>query len=162
MINTALEAMWDGANGIFADPDELWAEGTDVANLANDLANASTSNYRFLVNQGEVGGIQSGLAVDQFRNPITRKVIDIRVHPYFPQGTATLNSWKIPQPWSNVGNVWENAMVQDYLSISWPVVDVTFRYSLFWYGTLFCSAPQYNGLLQGIQKSTVSSGGSFS
>lgn len=154
VVNTALEAMWNGPSGIFADPDDLWVEGTDVTRLADDLATSSSSNYRFFIGQPEVGGVQAGVAVDQFRNPITRKVINVRVHPYFPQGTAMLPSWKLPQPWSNVGNVWENVMVQDYLSISWPVVDVTFRYSLFWYGALFSPAVQYNGLLQGLQAST--------
>lgn len=162
VVNTALEGMWSGPTGIFADPDDLWVEGTDVTRLADDLSTQSASNYRFLIQQGEVGGVQAGLAVDQFRNPITRKVINVKVHPYLPQGTAILPSWKLPQPWSNVSNVWENVMVQDYLSISWPVVDVTFRYSLFFYGALFSAAVQYNGLIQGLQKTTTTVGGLYS
>lgn len=153
VINTALEAMWDGARGIFADPDDLWCEGTDATNLSTSLADDSgNTNYRLFIQQSEVAGIKAGVAVSEFTNPITRKTVNIKVHPYFPQGTAMLLSWKLPQPWSNVGNVWENVMVQDYLSISWPVVDVTFRYSLFFYGTLFSPAVQYNGLLQGLQR----------
>ena len=37
----------------------------------------------------------------------------------------------------------------------YAVIDVTFRYSLFQYGTLFSPAPQYNFLLQGLQLSNV-------
>lgn len=161
VIDTALQAMWNGPSGIFADPDDLWVEGTDVTRLAHALSESSTSNYRLFIGQPDVGGAKAGLAVDQYLNPITRKVINLRVHPYFPQGTAALMTWKLPQPWSNVSNVWENVMVQDYLSISWPVIDVTFRYSLFWYGALFSPAVQYNGLLQGLQASTPSAGGSY-
>jgi hypothetical protein len=165
-INAMLAGMWDGPAGIFADPDDIWAEGGDLARLAGSLANqngsSSPNNYRFFISQNEVGGVQAGVAVDEFRNPITRKVINLRTHPYVPQGTAMALSYKLPQPWSNVGNVWENVMVQDYLSISWPVVDVTFRYSLFMYGALFSPAVQYNGLLQGLQKTTVSNGGTYS
>lgn len=156
-INTALEAMWDGSSGIFADPDDLWCEGSDLARLGQALANVSAgeAGYRFFVNQSEVSGVRAGVAVSEYTNPITRKVMNLKVHPYIPQGTALLMSWKLPQPWTNVGNVWENVMVQDYLSISWPVVDVTFRYSLFMYGSLFSPAVQYNGLIQGLQKSAT-------
>jgi hypothetical protein len=119
VLSTALEQMWDGPNGIFADPDDVWAEGGDLARLAGSLANqnnqSSPNNYRFFINQNEVGGVQAGVAVSEFRNPVTRKVVNLRVHPYIPQGTAIPVSYKLPQPWSNVGNVWENVMVQDYL-----------------------------------------------
>lgn len=154
-INTALEAMWDGPSGFLADPDDLWAEGSDLARFAQSVVNSSSNNYRLFIQQSEVGGIQAGAAIAEVRNPITQKLVNCRVHPYLPQGTAQLMSWKLPQPWNNVSNVWENVMVQDYLSISWPVVDVTFRYSLFMYGCLFTPAVQYNGLLQGIQKSAT-------
>lgn len=119
LINTGLAAMWDGANGIFADPDDIWAEGSDLMRLAGSLANQTNSsnpnNYRFFINQNEIGGVQAGVAVSEFRNSITQKVVNLRVHPYIPQGTATALSYKLPMAWSNVGNVWENVMVQDYL-----------------------------------------------
>jgi hypothetical protein len=151
-LNTALKAMWNGPTGFLADPDELWAEGSDLTNLANSL-DSNTRGYRFLIDQSKINDVRAGVAVSEFTNPVTRKVIQLKVHPYIPQGTAMLMSWKLPHPMANVTNVWENVMVQDYLSISWPVVDVTFRYSLFMYGALFTPAVQYNGLLQGLQKS---------
>lgn len=132
LINTMLASMWDGPNGTFADPDDIWAEGGDLTRLAGSLANQNNSsnpnNYRFFIQQNEVTGVRAGVAVSEYTNPVTRKVVDLRVHPYLPQGEAMALSYKLPQPWTNVGNVWENVMVQDYLSISWPVVDVTFRY----------------------------------
>jgi hypothetical protein len=132
VINNGLVAAWDGPSGIFADPDDIWAEGGDLTRLAGSLANqnnsANPNNYRFFISQSEVGGVTAGVAVSQYKHPITQKTINLRVHPYLPQGTAMGLSYKLPMPWTNVGNVWENVMVQDYLSISWPVVDVTFRY----------------------------------
>ncbi len=44
-------------------------------------------------------------------------------------------------------------MVQDYVSIAWPVIDATFRYSIFLYGALAAHAPQFSGILQGLQVS---------
>lgn len=162
-LNNALEGMWNGPSGVFANPDELWGEGGDLARLAASMANASTGNagYRFEVNQSDVANLRAGAAVSEYVNPVTRKIIGLNPHPYIPQGTAIPISWTLPQPIQNVSNVWENVMVQDYLSISWPVVDVTFRQSLFFYGTLFSPAVQFNGLLQGIQKSTPSNGGTY-
>lgn len=120
LINTGLAAMWDGANGIFADPDDIWAEGSDLMRLAGSLANQTNSsnpnNYRFFINQNEIGGVQAGVAVSEFRNSITQKVVNLRVHPYIPQGTAAALSYKLSMPWSNTGNIWENVMVQDYLN----------------------------------------------
>jgi hypothetical protein len=46
-------------------------------------------------------------------------------------------------------------MVQDYVSIAWPVIDATFRYSIFMYGALVSHAPYYSGLIQGLQVSDV-------
>lgn len=119
VINTGLSQAWDGPNGIFADPDDIWAEGGDLMRLAGSLANQNGSsnpnNYRFFISQQEVGGVTAGVAVSQYKHPITQKTINLRVHPYIPQGTAMALSYKLPMPWTNVGNVWENVMVQDYL-----------------------------------------------
>jgi hypothetical protein len=62
-------------------------------------------------------------------------------------------SYTMPFAWSNVSNVVEFVTVQDYLSISWPVIDASFRYSMFAFGSLVVNAPFYCGLIQGVQKS---------
>jgi hypothetical protein len=46
-------------------------------------------------------------------------------------------------------------VVQDYVSLSWPVIDTTFNYSIFFYGTLVAHAPMYSGMIQGLQQSEV-------
>lgn len=117
------------------------------------VVNGNGLNYTIFVQQDEVANVTAGIAVSQFTNPVTRSTVRMTVHPYFPQGSAVGMSYTLPQVQTNVSNVWENVMVQDYISINWPVIDVTFRYSMFMYGTLFCPAPQYNFLLQGLQQS---------
>ncbi len=156
VIDTALEALYDSQNAFLADPAELWCEASDATRLAQDLRNAGNNeNFRFFIEQNDMSNIVAGGAVSQYVNPVTRSIMRITVHPYLPQGTAVPMSYTLPQAQTNLPNVWENVMVQDYISINWPVVDVTFRYSLFFYGTLYCPAPQYNGLLQGLQRSSV-------
>jgi hypothetical protein len=161
VINNALQALWDGTGagistyGAYrADPSELIAEGGDVMRLSNDIVQVgANTNYRLFIDQGEVPGTRLGAAVSEFQNPITRSVVRIVVHPWLTQGTALLMSYTLPMAWSNVSNCWEFNTVQDYLSISWPVIDATFRYSMFTFGAMVANAPQYSALLSGIQKS---------
>lgn len=158
-VNNALQNLFDGSGsnnpGAFrADPAELIGEGGDLMRMSNDIVQSGqATNYQLLINQTDVSGVRSGAAVSEFQNPITRSLISLLVHPWLTQGTAMLMSYTLPFTWSNVSNVWEMVMVQDYLSISWPVIDATFRYSLFQYGALVSQAPQYCALLQGIQAS---------
>lgn len=160
VVANALQEVYDGTTAsYFADPAELWGEASDLKNLSLSLADtAGNLNYDIFVNQDQVSNVIAGMAVSQFANPVTRSTMKMTVHPYFPQGTVAGLSYTLPQVQTNVSNVWENVMVQDYISINWPVVDVTFRYSLFFYGTLWSPAPQYNFMLQGLQKSSTAGG----
>jgi hypothetical protein len=155
VLNTALQQMWDGSGAYRADPAEIIAEGGDVMRMSNDIvnSNSTTGAYRLFVEQSEVPGVRLGAAVSEFQNPITRSPVRVVVHPWLTQGTALLMSYQLPMSWSNVSNVWEYNLVQDYLSISWPVIDATFRYSMYTYGAMVCNAPFYCGLLQGLQQS---------
>jgi hypothetical protein len=159
-VNNALLGMWDGSNvggtssAFRADPAELICSGYDATNLSSSLTtNSSTNAYRIFLTPNDQTGAREGAAVSEVVNPVTRNVVKIMVHPAFTQGTALLMSYTLPFSWSNVSNVVEKTVVQDYLSISWPVIDPSFRYSIFYYGALTLNAPQYCGLLQGLQRS---------
>jgi hypothetical protein len=89
-------------------------------------------------------------------------MVSVVTHPYLQQGNALLMTYNLPQSFSNVTNAWEVCNVQDYISISWPVIDVTFRYSLFLYGTLIAAAPQFSGRLGGIQRTGSATAGNWS
>ena len=157
VLNNAFQNLWDGTGNTYgayrADPAEIIAEGSDVSRLSGDIVNqGSATNYRLFVEQSEVPGVRLGAAVSEFQNPITRSVVRVVVHPWLAQGTALLMSYTMPFAWSNVSNVVEVVTVQDYLSISWPVIDASFRYSMFAYMALVVNAPFYCGLIQGLQK----------
>ena len=161
VVATALQHLWDGsatpAEGFRANPTELWVEGSDAKRLSDDVTNVNAANlaYRLVIDGAERDGVRVGAAVSEIQNPVTRSVVQVVVHPWFTQGTAHLYSYTLPQSYTNVSNVWENVMVQDYLSISWPVIDASYRFSIFMYGALVCYSPQYNGLLQGLQQSAA-------
>lgn len=158
VLNNAFQQLWDGTGNAYgayrADPAELIGEGSDIMRLSNDVVQQGTAtNYRLFVEQTDVPGVRLGAAVSEFQNPITRSVVRIVVHPWLPQGSVYLMSYTMPFAWSNVSNVCEFVAVQDYLSISWPVIDASFRYSMFMFGSLVINAPFYCGLVQGLQKS---------
>ena len=162
-IFTALDALWEnnGLNnvtpGVFkADPSEIVADGGDLMRLANDmLTQGAGLNYLLNISQDQISGIRAGAAVAEFVNPVTRSTVKLTVHPWMSQGTALLMSYQLPQTWSHVDNAWEMTCVQDYVSVAWPVIDASFRYSIFLLGSLVAHAPFYSGILQGLQVSDV-------
>jgi hypothetical protein len=153
VINTALQGVYNGSGAYRADPAELIGNGGDIMRLSDDIVQqGNATNYRLFVTQTETPGVRAGAAVSEFVNPVTRSIVRILVHPWFPQGTALGMSYTLPAGWSNVSNAWEVSMCQDYLSISWPVIDATFRSSIFTYGAMVANAPQYSFILQGLQQ----------
>jgi hypothetical protein len=157
VLNTALQGMWSGVGAFRADPAELIAEGGDLMRLSNDVVKAgNNNNYRLTVSQGDLSGLRAGAAVAEFVNPITHTIVRNVVHPFLTQGTALLMTYQLPFAWSNVANAFEVNLVQDYISVSWPVIDATYRFSLYDYGALAANAPQYSGLLSGLQVSNRS------
>ena len=159
-IYTAIKALWDSTStspGAFkADPAEIISSGSDIANLSQDvISQGSAANYELFIKQGEVGDVTVGAAVSQFQNPLTRSLMKMVVHPFYQQGNAELLSYQLPQSWTNVANAWEMVCVQDYVSIAWPVIDATYRYSLFLFGTMVAHAPFYSAHLGGLQNQDV-------
>lgn len=155
-VYIALKALWDSTSnspGAFkADPAEIISSGSDLTNLSQDvISQGSATNYELFITQGDVGNVTVGAAVSQFQNPLTRSIMKLVVHPWYPQGNATMLSYQLPQTYTNVANAWEVSCVQDYVSIAWPVIDATFRYSLFAFLNLVSHAPMYSAQLGGLQ-----------
>lgn len=160
-INTALQGLYDGTPGqstnpgaFRADPVEIVGEAGDLMRLSNDVLQAGQAN-NFLLNitQNEVGNVRAGAAVAEFVNPITHTILKLLVHPFLSQGTALIMSYALQQAYSNVADCWEMTMVQDYVSLAWPVIDMSYRFSMFSFGGLVAHAPQYSGILSGLQVS---------
>jgi len=154
-VQAALQQMFNGTHGYFANPSEIITSANDAYNLAQSIQGESVAAYQLRVQQNEMSDVTAGIAVANVVNPVTRSAPEIIVHPYLPQGNALLMSYTLPQTQNNLGNVVEMAMVQDYAQIGWPVIDPAFRQSILRYGTFFMAAPQYCGLIQGLQNSST-------
>jgi hypothetical protein len=155
VLQDALQQMFNGTTGYFANPSEIITSPNDITILAESILTESVAAYQLRIQQSEVANVTGGVAVANVVNPITRSMPELLAHPYLPQGNALLMSYTLPQTQNNLGNVVENVMVQDYAQIGWPVIDPTFRQSILRLGLFWLAAPQYCGLLQGLQRSAV-------
>jgi hypothetical protein len=140
-------------DGVKADPEDVWMNGHDRKQLSDLLRNSASNNYRFQVMQDESGRAVVGSIVTGILNPFSPsgKIANVQVHPWFPQGNATINSWELPIPDTEVSQTVAFVNVQDYMGIDWAPIQLTDDTSSYWIGTMFHYAPLWSGLIQGIQ-----------
>jgi hypothetical protein len=135
-----------------ADPDEVLMNGFDRKQLSDLIKGNSSNGYRLTLNADGSGGHQIGNIVTGLQNEVTGKMVDLTVHPYMPQGNAPILSHTLPFADSNVDNLWSVRNVQDYMAMQWPIIQNSYDTSSYWYGTFFCYAPKWQGMVAGIKK----------
>ena len=133
-----------------SDVDEAWVHAIESIAITDLTLGASGNPYRINVGEGDVG-VAGGYRVDRLVNKVTGKFVAVTVHPYMEQGNILFLSYGLPFPNSEVPNVWEMRMVQDYMQIDWPVIQMSYDTSTFTYGSLIGYAPAYNAVLSGVQ-----------
>ncbi len=138
---TAFGALYDAVK---ADPEETWMNGHERKQLSDLIKNsASTTNYRLELTQDEVSRATVGAIVSGILNPFTGRMVDVRAHPWFPQGNISINSWRLPIPDSRVSNTVVAYNVQDYVGVIWPKIQFSRDASSYWIGTLVHYAPAW-------------------
>ena len=133
-----------------ADPDLVLLNGNDRKQLSDAIKSGSTANYRLTIQEPGKDGVTYGSIVTGLQNEVTGKAVDLMVHPWLNQGVAPVLSFTLPIPDTEVSDVWANFMVQDYMGIQWPVVQFSYDFSTYFRGTFFCTAPAWNGAVNGI------------
>lgn len=144
----AFAKTWDNTR---ADPEEIHLSGQDRMQISNSLRGQSASNYRLEVSEDSLAGVKLGSVVTAILNQVTGRVVDIRVHPYLPQGNAVIMQNSITLPGVDISNAWQIWNVQDYMAIDWPVIQLSYDTSVYWTGTLAAYAPDRSSMLVGIQ-----------
>ena len=132
------------------DPDVVLLNGNDRKQLSDAIKSGSTANYRLTIQEPGKDGVTYGSIVTGLQNEVTGKAVDLMVHPWLNQGVAPVLSFTLPIPDTEVSDVWANFMVQDYMGIQWPVVQFSYDFSTYFRGTFFCTAPAWNGVVNGI------------
>lgn len=138
-------------NAVKADPDRTLLNGADRKQLSDSLKTSSSSNYRATITQDQLTGVTIGDIVTTIINEVTGKGVAVEVHPWMPQGTSVILSDSLPIPDSEVSDVWSVFNVQDLMGIDWPVNQFAFESSSYWFGTMLCYAPAWNGAITGIK-----------
>lgn len=137
-------------SAVKADPDLVLLNGNDRKQLSDAIKSGSTANYRLTIQEPGKDGVTYGSIVTGLQNEVTGKAVDLMVHPWLNQGVAPVLSFTLPIPDTEVSDVWANFLVQDYMGIQWPVVQFTYDFSTYFRGTFFCTAPAWNGVVNGI------------
>lgn len=141
---------------VYADPEEVWLSAVQRRQFADWVRSDTTgaSAYRITMGQSEfdssvtVGGFVSGMANES--SPSDR-IVNLRVHPYMPQGVSFCRSRHLPIPDSGIGDTNVITEVQGYMSVDWPELQFTYDSSTYWFGTLLHYAPAWSGILYGLQ-----------
>jgi hypothetical protein len=147
-FQTLFGALWENVR---ANPDDIWLSGNGRVALNSLLQNSSGNSYRINITNNDGGTNASiGQMVTGIQNGITGKMLNLNAHPFMPAGIALVVSRSIPTPDSNISNAYEMRMVQDLMSIEWPVVQFTYDASTYVNGTMIHYAPAWSGALTGI------------
>jgi hypothetical protein len=141
----AFSAMFDQNQ---ADPETIICNGHDRRVLSDILKNSNSSSYRIMVGNGEDASI--GQLVTSVQNETTGSMVELMVHPFMPRGVMPIISWNLPVPDSQVSECWAVVNVQDVMGISWPQIEFTHDYSVYWQGSFVSTAPAWSGAIAGI------------
>jgi hypothetical protein len=133
------------------DPDEILCNGSDRRQLSDLLKTNTNTSYQIMVPNQETHNAQIGALVTGIQNESTGKMVNLTTSRFVPQGVMPIISWTLPIPDSNVSDVWEKRLVQDYMGIQWPVSQFAYETSSYWYGSLICVAPSYQGCVTGVR-----------
>lgn len=133
-----------------ADPDHVYCDAGTMKRLGDLLKTASSTSYQLKLD-GDGQGHFLGSTVVGLENQITRKMVPLNVHPWMPAGCSLIRSKTLPVPDSEVSATSAVVNVQEYMSIDWPVVQMTYDASTYLYGTLVHYAPAWSGLIVGIK-----------
>lgn len=165
-LNAALQAnLADIANqfvtlyrNLKADPEEIWSAVGDRYNASQLAVTGGTTQlgYRLMIEQDSVTGIVQGALISQVINPATGRAVPWRTHPWMHDGNIVGLSFTLPFPNSQVPNVWEVNLPQEYVQIDWPVIDMNYRTSVLAFGALIPFAPGFNFWLKAIKSQNPS------
>ncbi|EOD66899.1 hypothetical protein [Amycolatopsis vancoresmycina] len=158
-LNAALSTVNPGAEfqaaflslyqSVKADPDDVLCDASVMKEVGDLLKTASSANYRLNLN-GDGHGHFLGTSITGIENQVTKKMVNLDVHPYMPQGNALIRSRTLPVPDSEVNATAAVIGPQDYMAVDWPVVQFTYDQSTYMYNALVHYAPGWSGLISNI------------
>jgi len=150
-IDTALKYFWDNFR---LSPTRIWVNSQEMKNITNAvLKNANTGAQRFNVVVDNSGMIAGGFKIASYLNKYTMnggQEIPVLIHPNMPAGTILFDTDELPYPQSNVANVKQMLLRQDYWQIEWPVTTRKYPFGVYFDGVLQNYFPPAFGIITNI------------
>ena len=130
-INTALQSFWTNYN---LSPDLMLVNAQELNNITSKvIAGGGAPLFRFNMNNGG-DTIRGGAVIGSYLNAFTMNGgadIKIALHPNVPPGTILMMSTTLPYPLSNVTNVLQMKVRQEYYQLEWPKRSRRYEYGVY-------------------------------
>ncbi len=134
-------------------PSTIWISGADQKAIKALILNGNTNAAPFF--QDKDGNVRAGARVRTYTNPIGygRQDLDLKVHPFLPQGTVLFTTDQLPYQLSNVRQIMRMLLRRDYYSILWPLRTRKHEYGVYFDGVLQHYFPASMGVITNIAAS---------
>jgi hypothetical protein len=130
-INNALSSFWNTYN---LSPDLMLVNAQELNNITSKvIAGGGAPLFRFNMNNGG-DTIRGGAVIGSYLNAFTMNggaEIQIALHPNVPPGTILFMSRTLPYPLSNVTNVLQMKVRQEYYQLEWPKRSRRYEYGVY-------------------------------
>ena len=154
-IDAALKSFWDNFR---LSPDLMLVSSQELLNITRKvIAGGGAPLFRFNLDGGEgtVSAVTAtaGAIVGSYLNKYTMsggQLVQILLHPNVPPGTIVFYSRTIPYPLSNVANILQMKMRQDYYQLEWPMQTRQYQYGVYADGVLQNYFPPAFGIIRNI------------
>lgn len=153
-IDEMLAYMWDTLK---LSPTTIYVNAQEAGSITKKVLGGTGINYN-LVSQNPGDGMRNltaGAIVAKYLNKFAQGVnpeIPIKVHPYMPKGTLMAPTEVLPYPITNVSNVMEVRLRQDYYQIDWPQRERQYESGVYCDGVLAHYFPPSIGIITNIAK----------
>ena len=150
-IDTALKSFWDNYR---LSPSKIWVNSQEMKNITNAILKGTTSAaQRFTVAITNQGMLAGGFKTASYLNKYTMnggQEIPVEIHPNLPPGVILFDTDTLPYPQSNVANVKQMLLRQDYFSIEWPLITRKYQFGVYFDGVMQHYFPPSIGVIYNI------------
>jgi hypothetical protein len=133
-------------------PTKIYVSTQELINITKKIiGNGGAPLLKLNANiNSQTQAIAAGVVVGSYWNKVTGTEVPLVVHPNLPAGTVFFFTERLPYPMSNVGNVVQMLMRQDYYQLEWPLRTRKYEYGVYADGVLQHYAPFSMGIITNI------------
>jgi hypothetical protein len=130
-------------------PTKIYVSTQELVNITKKIVgNGGAPLLKLNANiNSQTQAIAAGVVVGSYWNKVTGTEVPLVVHPNLPAGTVFFFTERLPYPMSNVGNVVQMLMRQDYYQLEWPLRTRKYEYGVYADGVLQHFAPFSMGVI---------------